>query len=137
MTAVRAECTDGVYRVVLAGEEDELAGFAPGELLPPRPRPLELVPAFAASQLVDVDASGATIAVLLSRRPPLLISHDRGRTWSERGSGLPSGRALALGPTPDDIVYAGRNRLFVSADGGRFWRALLVELPEIRGVAWE
>jgi hypothetical protein len=36
---------------------------------------------------------------------------------------------------PDLIVYAGRNRLYVSQDGGVFWTALEVELPEIVAVA--
>ncbi len=33
------------------------------------------------------------------------------------------------------MLYAGRNRLFVSEDGGRFWHALTLELPEIEAVA--
>jgi hypothetical protein len=54
----------------------------------------------------------------------------------ERG-GLPPGRALAIAQDdPDLILYAARNRLFVSRDGGRFWHALAPELPEIRAVAW-
>jgi hypothetical protein len=136
MTTVLVECADGLYRVELTEDADELADFAPGASLPPRPRPLELVPSFAGSHLVDVDTAGTTIVVLVSRRPPLLVSHDLGQTWNERGSGLPPGRSLALGATPDEIVYAARNRLFLSSDGGTFWRALLVELPEILGVAW-
>jgi len=34
------------------------------------------------------------------------------------------------------VLFATRNRLFVSTDGGRFWRALEVELPDIEAVAW-
>jgi hypothetical protein len=34
------------------------------------------------------------------------------------------------------VLYGARNRLYVSGDGGTFWRALGVELPEIRDVAW-
>jgi hypothetical protein len=37
---------------------------------------------------------------------------------------------------PDRMLYAARNRLFVSEDGGRFWRALVLELPEITAVAF-
>ena len=48
----------------------------------------------------------------------------------------PPGRAVALRENPDHVLYGGRNRLFVSGDGGRFWRALAVELPEIHDVAW-
>jgi hypothetical protein len=65
-----------------------------------------------------------------------MVSHDAGSTWSERGSGLPPGRAVAVGESPDDMLYAARNRIFVSRDGGAFWRALAVELPEIHDIAW-
>ena len=65
-----------------------------------------------------------------------MISQDSGTTWSERGSGLPPGRAVALGESPDDVLFAARNRVYVSRDGGVFWRAVAVELPEIRDVAW-
>ena len=37
---------------------------------------------------------------------------------------------------PDLMLYAARNRLFLSEDGGRFWRALVVELPEIEAVSF-
>jgi hypothetical protein len=33
------------------------------------------------------------------------------------------------------MVYASRNRLHVSENGGIFWRALAVELPAIEAVA--
>jgi hypothetical protein len=65
----------------------------------------------------------------------MLVSHDAGRTWRESGRGLPTGRAVAIAPDdPDLIVFAARNRLFVSGDGGRFWRALAGELPEIESL---
>ena len=140
---VLAECDDGLYLVAIAKREgndddddDELAGRQPGGHVPERTRPLELVPSWAAGQLVDIDAVGSTVVLLLGRRPPLMVSHDRGQTWSERGGGLPRGHALALGENPDHFLYGARNRLYVSGDGGRFWRALAVELPEIRDVAW-
>jgi hypothetical protein len=37
---------------------------------------------------------------------------------------------------PDRILYAARNRLYLSTDGGRFWRSLAPELPEIRAIEW-
>ena len=37
---------------------------------------------------------------------------------------------------PDRILYGGRNRLFVSTDGSRFWRALELELPDVQALAW-
>jgi hypothetical protein len=65
-----------------------------------------------------------------------MISHDAGITWREAGAGLPQGRAVAIDEDdPDLIVYASRNRLHVSTNGGVFWRALAVELPEIEAVA--
>ena len=101
-----------------------------------RSRPLDLTPSWAAGQALDIDAVGSTIVLLLDRRPPLMFSHDSGSTWSERGSGLSAGRAIALGESPDDVLYAARNRVYVSRDGGVFWRAIAVELPEIRDIAW-
>jgi len=132
-----AECEDGLWLVEVGAtaEEDELAGREPGASVE-RPRPAELAPAWVSALLVDVDAAGSAIVVCVNRRPPLLVSHDAGTTWTERGAGLPRGRAVALGETPDDVLYASRNRLHVSRDGGVFWRALAVELPEIRDVAW-
>jgi hypothetical protein len=130
-------CADGLYTVEVGDEAegDELVSYEEGEALG-RERRLDLVPPWAASQSLDVDALGATIVLLLDRRPPLMISTDRGATWTERGAGLPAGRAVALGETPDDILFAGRNRVFVSRNGGVFWRALAVELPEIHEIAW-
>jgi hypothetical protein len=34
------------------------------------------------------------------------------------------------------MVYAARNRLYVSVNGGVFWRALTLELPDLLAVAW-
>jgi hypothetical protein len=33
-------------------------------------------------------------------------------------------------------MYAARNRLYLSTDGGRFWRSLEIELPDIKDVAF-
>jgi photosystem II stability/assembly factor-like uncharacterized protein len=69
---------------------------------------------------------------LVDAKPPLLVSHDAGATWRDSGRGLPPGRAVAIdADDPDLVAYAARNRLYVSRDGGVFWRALGVELPEI------
>ena len=35
---------------------------------------------------------------------------------------------------PDLVLYAARNRVYRSRDGGRFWQALALELPEIIAV---
>jgi hypothetical protein len=80
--------------------------------------------------------AGSTIVAVLDRRPPLAVSHDAGVTWREAGGGLPAGRAVAVAADdPDLVVYAARNRVYVSQDGGRFWRALAPELPEIQALA--
>jgi hypothetical protein len=132
-----ARCEDALYLVDIGGtvDEDALAAREPDASLE-RDRPRDLAPAFAQAQLVDLDASGSTVVLLLGRRPPLLVSHDAGQTWTERGAGLPAGRAIALGENPDDVLYAARNRLYVSRDGGVFWRAVGLELPEIEDAAW-
>ena len=134
---VLAGCDDGTYLVEIgeSAGEDQLAGRQPGAAVE-RERPLGLVPPWAAGRVLDVDARGSTIGLLLDRRPPLVVSHDGGVTWHERGGGLPPGRAVALAENPDHVLYGARNRLYVSGDGGVFWRALGIELPEIRDVAW-
>ena len=86
-------------------------------------------------RVIAAAATGATVFAVVDTKPPLLVSHDAGSTWRASGHGLPPGRALALSPeTPDVAVFAGRNRLYVTRDGGRFWTGLAVELPEIRAV---
>ena len=81
--------------------------------------------------------AGATIVCVVERRPPLAISRDGGSTWSEAGGGLPAGFAVAVAEDdPDRMLYAGRNRLFLSLNGGVFWRSLPFELPDVEGVAW-
>ena len=101
------------------------------ELLPPEPVPVSL------PLLLATAASGSTVVAVVDRRPPLAVSHDAGRTWREAGAGLPKGTAVAVDDdNPDRILYAARNRLFLSEDGGRFWHALVVELPEIEAVAF-
>ena len=99
---------------------------------------VELPPPVSVSlpRVVASAVSGSTVVCLVDSRPPLLVSHDAGRTWRESGRGLPPGRAVALRENPDHVLYGARNRVFVSGDGGRFWRALAVELPEIHDVAW-
>ncbi len=138
MVIALAQCDDALYLVEVgaSADDDQLAGRQPDGKLDERVRPLGLVPDWASSRLIDVDAAGSTVVLVLDRRPPLAVSHDSGHTWVERGSGLPSGRAVCLGANPDHVLYGGRNRLYVSGDGGRFWRALGIELPEIRDVAW-
>jgi len=89
-------------------------------------------------RVVSADRQGASVVAVVDRRPPLMVSGDAGTTWREAGGGLPAGRAVAISPDhPDLVLFAGVSRLFVSTDGGRFWRALATELPEITAVAWD
>ena len=65
------------------------------------------------------------------------LSNDGGATWREAGGGLPPGFAVAIAEDdPDRMLYAARNRLYVSANGGVFWRSLPFELPDIDSVGW-
>jgi len=88
-------------------------------------------------RVVSSAAAGSTVVAVVDRRPPLAISHDAGSTWHESGGGLPPGFAVAIDDdNPDRMLYAARNRLYLSEDGGRFWRALVPELPEIEAVVF-
>lgn len=88
-------------------------------------------------RLVAAAAAGATVVAVVDRRPPLAVSYDAGATWTESGGGLPPGFDVAVDPAdPDRVLYAARNRLYLSTDGGRFWRSLEPELPDIEAVSW-
>jgi hypothetical protein len=118
---------DGVFEVDVG--EEEVLGAADVEV---EPEPV----AVSLPLLVAAAAVGSTVIAVVDRRPPLAISNDAGRTWREAGGGLPPGRAIAIAwDDPDYAVYAARNRLYVSTNGGVFWRALALELPEIEAVA--
>jgi hypothetical protein len=116
----------GVFAVDLETEEvepsDEQVDVAPQPALP-------LPRVVAAAQ------SGSTVVAVVDAKPPMLVSHDAGVTWRESGRGLPAGVAVALGDDPDVVVYAARNRLYLSRNGGLFWSALAVELPQIRNIS--
>jgi hypothetical protein len=88
-------------------------------------------------RVVAAARAGSTVVAVVERRPPLMLSHDGGTTWREAGGGLPPGFAVAVAEDdPDRMLYAARNRLYVSADGGVFWRSLPFELPDVQSVAW-
>jgi hypothetical protein len=119
---------DGTYAVDV--EEELVLGPVDGPVEAERV-PLQL------PRLVAASAAGSTVVALVERRPPLLVSADAGTTWHEAGSGLPAGFAVAVHPDdPDRVLFAARNRLYLSVDGARFWRALEPELPDIEAAAW-
>ena len=87
--------------------------------------------------LIAADQSGERVVAVVDRRPPLVLSEDGGRTWDEAGGGLPAGTAIAIHPEdPDLLLFSSESRLFVSENGGRFWRALDLELIGITAVAF-
>ncbi len=103
-----------------------------GTELPVTPRPEVQLP-----RVVAAAAAGSTVVAVVERRPPLMLSRDGGATWREAGGGLPAGFAVAVAEEdPDRILYAARNRLYVSTNGGMFWRSLPLELPDVVAVAW-
>ena len=124
------ETSEGVYTIDV--DADRVVDFVPGAELSPADQPRVELPLLLAAA-----AEGSTVVAVLDRRPPLAVSHDTGRTWREAGGGLPAGRAIAIAEgNPDRLLYASESRLYVSTDGGRFWRALTPELSEITRVGW-
>jgi hypothetical protein len=112
----------GTFAVDLESEE-----VGPAEPFEPPAAPSLNLP-----RVVAAAEAGSTVVAVVDARPPMLVSYDAGSTWRESGRGLPPGRAVAVaGSDPDVLVYAARNRLYVSRNGGVFWTALAVELPEI------
>ena len=122
---------DTVDGVVLVDVEEETV-LGPGSELP-----LVEAPRVDLPRVVATAGAGSTIVAVVERRPPLAISNDAGMTWREAGGGLPAGFAVAVAEDdPDRMLYAARNRLYVSTNGGVFWRSLAFELADIAAVAW-
>ena len=127
---IAVETGEGVYTI--DAETEQVVDFVAGAELSETPQPRVELPLLVASA-----REGSTVVAVLDRRPPLVVSHDAGSSWREAGGGLPPGRAVAIAEDdPDRIVYATKHRVYVSQDGGRFWRALEPELPEIKRVGW-
>jgi hypothetical protein len=117
----------GAFTVDLESEEVEPADPFEAEA----PVRLNLPRVIASAQ------GGSTVVVAVDARPPILVSYDAGATWRESGRGLPPGKAVAVAPeSPDVLLYAARNRLYLSRNGGVFWTAIELEFPEIVAVAF-
>jgi hypothetical protein len=117
--------------VLLVDIEDESL-LGEGTEVPAVERPDVSLP-----RVVAAAGAGSTIVAVVEHRPPLMVSNDNGATWREAGGGLPPGFAVAIAEDePDRMLYAARNRLYVSTNGGVFWRSLPFELPDVEGVGW-
>ena len=123
-----AQTEYGAFAVDLDTEDVEPAG----DVEAPGSERLHL----ALPRVVAAASRGSTIVAVVDRKPPLVVSHDAGITWRETGGGLPAGFAVAVDESdPDRILYAARNRLYLSEDGGTFWRRLEPELADIVDLA--
>ena len=123
------QTADGLAVVDL--EDETVLELDPARTIEPAERPPVSLP-----RVVDAAAAGSTVIAVVNAKPPLMVSHDAGRTWRDSGRGLPAGRAVAISTDdPDVVLYAARNRLYLSRDGGRFWSSLALELPEIQGLS--
>ena len=128
MSTALVACALGTAEIDL--DDEDLVGLS-DEPLEPAPNPHVDLPLVVAAA-----ASGSTVVAIVDRRPPLVVSNDGGTTWREAGAGLGRGVAIAISADhPDLVLFATAERLHVSRDGGRFWAALEVELPEITAVA--
>jgi hypothetical protein len=124
------QTAEGVFLVDV--ESEEVLGLGPGAGVDVPP-----APALSLPRVRSAVAVGSTVVALVDTRPPLMVSHDAGRTWRDSGRGLPPGRAIAVDEEdPDHVLFATESRLYVSTDGGRFWRSLAVELAGIEAVGW-
>ena len=123
------QTADGVFEVDL--EEEQVIGVVSDAQLDSGG------PSVALPRVVATAAAGSTVVAVVDRRPPLAVSHDAGLTWRESGGGLPAGRAVAIAEdNPGLVLYAARNRLYLSTDGGTFWRSIEPELADVVAVAW-
>ncbi len=128
---VLAETAFGIATV--DADTGELVALEAGE---PLPRPW--VEGLGLPRLIAADAHGSRVVAALDLRPPLAVSDDAGMTWREAGAGLPPVVAVAIAPDHPDVVAAvTATRVYVSHDGGRFWRSLPMELEGIVAVAWD
>ena len=127
---VAVETDEGVHDIDAA--TGLVVDFVAGAELADQPAPTLDLPL-----LVSAAAEGSTVVAVVRRRPPLVVSHDAGRTWRESGAGLGAGTAVAIADgDPDRVAFATSSRVYVSTDGGRFWRALEAEIEGIVRLAW-
>ena len=127
MTA-RVATSVGCFEVDLEDGDAELVDEEP-----PTPSTVDV----SLPLVVAADRIGSRVVAVVARRPPLVISDDAGLTWREAGGGLPAGTAVAVDvDDPDRILFASEARLFLSENGGLFWRGLPVELIGITAVAF-
>ena len=78
------QTADGLAVVDL--EDETVLELDPARTIEPAARPGALAPT-----RVDAAAAGSTIIAVVDTKPPLMVSHDAGRTWRDSGRGLPAG----------------------------------------------
>ena len=129
MTASASRTVEGVFEVdveaeVVLGEVDAPSTTSRSSVELPR--------------LVAASAAGSTVVAVVDRRPPLArLRTTPARPGTRRAAACRRASTSRSTPAaPDRILYAARNRLYLSTDGGRFWRSLAPELPDIEAVAW-
>ena len=116
---------DGVYEVDL--EDEVVLGPVDAEVEPRDAR----APAAAGRRR---GRDGSTVVAVVDRRPPLAISNDAGQTWREAGGGLPPGVAVAIADDdPDYVLYAARNRLYLSTERRRLLAVARARAARDRG----
>ncbi len=120
-----------VEGTVAVDVEDELVLGSVDTPVAPERVPLQLPRLIAASASAPRSSRSST-AGRRSSSPT-----TPARPGARRAAACPAGFAVAIHPDdPDRVLFAARNRLYLSVDGGRFWRALEPELPDIEAVAW-
>src|SRR5207244_11120526 len=122
--------------LVRPGDRRYAVCLGTGGVWPDGPFPPARQPRLNLPRVVAAAAAGSTVVAVVDAKPPLLVSHDAGTTWRDSGRGLAEGRAVAIDDLdPDVVVFATRNRLHLSRDGGPFWTSVPVELPATETVA--
>src|SRR5439155_14060010 len=91
------ETAEGVVSVDL--EDDTVLTVDAGAALETPPEVSVGLP-----RVIAAVASGSTVVCLVDTKPPLVVSHDAGRTWRESGRGLPPGRAIAATDDNRDLL---------------------------------
>ena len=129
MKPVLVQTADAVLTI---DAEDGVVEIDAGGRLAPTPEITTSLPG-----VLSCVGAGSTLVALLGQASGRHLHALAGRTWHESGGGLPRGQAIAIDEDdPDAILFAARNRVWASQDGGRFWESVAIDLPEIVAVSF-